>query len=495
MRKVLYNMNISVRKSVFIIASIYTIAASPRFSGEEKLNAAEYDNSFEIEITDEDGQTNDKTNDSESTQYDIEITDETDDDDDKNKEKKKKTKEKNNSTSGDPDINDTENDPSMLSSASVKSLTSFKVECYGCSDSRKKDGKIRIEITDFSEDDTYFFSFNGGKTFKQLSGRSAVFTGIGTGTYSMCAMKNNDLSTLSDVYSVMLYPYTEENVIDISAKVKNEKIYKDGRITVTVNNFDRKAYKASIDGGVSWTDLVGDSATFFYLNDGDYTVTVRPKSEISDEAAEIKVKITGVSHGSKRYIPADVLLQNPELPTGCEITSLTMLLNHIGYDVTKTDMADNYLPKGEYRNSDFNKVFVGNPRNKHAYGCFSQAITAAANSYIEKQGDSDKWKVRNITGCSLADLYTIIDKDHPVVVWGSVDMKEITAGQSWKDPETGKSLTWPAGEHCMLLVGYDISKGVVYVNDPMKGLAAYKSDIFEKRFTSLGSQAVIIVNS
>lgn len=493
MRKVLYNMNISVRKSVFIIASIYTIAASPRFSGEEKLNAAEYENSFEIEITDEDGQTNDKTSDSENTQYDIEITDETDDD--KNKEKKKKTKEKNNNTSGDPDINDTEDGSSMLSSASVKSLTSFKVECFGCSDSRKKDGKIRIEITDFSEDDTYFCSFNGGKTFKQLSGRSAVLNGIGTGTYSICVMKNNDTSTLSDVFNVTIYPYTEENAIDISAKVQNEKIYKDGRITVTVNNFDRRAYKASIDGGVSWSDLVGDSVSFFYLNDGDYTVTVRPKSEIADEAAEIKVKITGVSHGSKHYIPADALLQNPELPTGCEITSLTMLLNHMGYDVTKTDMADNYLPKGEYRNSDFNKVFVGNPRNKHAYGCFSQAITAAANSYLEKQDDSDKWKVRNITGCSLADLYTIIDKNYPIVVWGSIDMKEITAGQSWKDPETGKSLTWPAGEHCMLLVGYDTSKGVVYVNDPMKGLTAYKSDIFEKRFKSLGCQAVIIVDN
>lgn len=37
------------------------------------------------------------------------------------------------------------------------------------------------------------------------------------------------------------------------------------------------------------------------------------------------------------------LNQNPELPTGCEITSLTSVLNYYGCNVDKTTMADVYL--------------------------------------------------------------------------------------------------------------------------------------------------------
>ena len=40
------------------------------------------------------------------------------------------------------------------------------------------------------------------------------------------------------------------------------------------------------------------------------------------------------------------LNQNPELPTGCEITSLTSVLNYYGCNVDKTTMADEYLKKG-----------------------------------------------------------------------------------------------------------------------------------------------------
>ena len=39
-----------------------------------------------------------------------------------------------------------------------------------------------------------------------------------------------------------------------------------------------------------------------------------------------------------------LILQMPELPTGCEITALTMMLNYYGYTVDKTVMASDYLP-------------------------------------------------------------------------------------------------------------------------------------------------------
>ena len=39
----------------------------------------------------------------------------------------------------------------------------------------------------------------------------------------------------------------------------------------------------------------------------------------------------------------DPILQLPELPTGCEITTLAMLLDAVGFQVDKVQLAEGYL--------------------------------------------------------------------------------------------------------------------------------------------------------
>ena len=46
-------------------------------------------------------------------------------------------------------------------------------------------------------------------------------------------------------------------------------------------------------------------------------------------------------------LPVPRILQNPELPNGCEITSLCMLLRYLGFDADKCILADRYLPRTE----------------------------------------------------------------------------------------------------------------------------------------------------
>ena len=41
----------------------------------------------------------------------------------------------------------------------------------------------------------------------------------------------------------------------------------------------------------------------------------------------------------------EIIEQYPELPTGCEITAMTMVLNYYGYNVDKVTMALDYMPK------------------------------------------------------------------------------------------------------------------------------------------------------
>lgn len=392
------------------------------------------------------------------------------------------------------DSSDGENtDRSEDNSVSSDGKVLFSAETIKCSETDADDGSIKITIENGIDSDVYYCSFNGGKTFRKMKKRTAVMDGLTEGCYSICIFKNGDRSTMSDVHTVYLSAEDEIIPVEISADSVSEQISADGSIKVYISGYDKeKSYEVSIDGGKTWKKAESRKVYFYDLSGGEYTVIARECDDIANDSAELNIVLSGYSHGNSKKLTADSILQNPELPTGCEITSLTMLLNFMGYDVDKLTMADKYLPKGEYRNSDFYEVFVGNPRNYSAYGCFSKPIAQAAEKYLKDKGASDKWNVRNITGCTPDSLYAAIDKGYPVVVWASMDMKPIGTGRSWTVSETGKTVTWPANEHCLLLTGYNVKKGLVYMNDPLKGKVSYQMSVFEERFSSLGNHAVII---
>ena len=352
-------------------------------------------------------------------------------------------------------------------------------------------GKIEIILTGHSSSDTYYLSTDGGKNYTETDSRSISIDDLPEGYVSFCIKSSeNGVSPVSVYYvpeSGRKYP------VMISAEVTPETVSKDASVKVHIENYDReKIYQISSDGGKHWKDTSKPNIELDGLSAGDIDISVRIK-DTELVSPVLNAHIDPPSHGNKGYIDADDILQNPELPTGCEITSLTMLLNHIGFDAQKTDLADNYLPKGECGSADFNEVFVGNPRRFYSFGCFSRPIVKAAEKYLRKYDKNGEWLVRNITGCGLDSLFASVDRGDPPVVWASTNMAEIGEGRSWVSSETGKTLVWPLNEHCMLLTGYDIEKNIVYFNDPMIGKTFYSLSEFGSVFETLGRHAVIIV--
>lgn len=56
------------------------------------------------------------------------------------------------------------------------------------------------------------------------------------------------------------------------------------------------------------------------------------------------------------------ILQTPELPNGCEITSAAIVLNYLGFDIDKVTLAENYLPMHiPYWEADPEVEFMGSP--------------------------------------------------------------------------------------------------------------------------------------
>ena len=182
-----------------------------------------------------------------------------------------------------------------------------------------------------------------------------------------------------------------------------------------------------------------------------------------------------------------VIPQLPELPTGCEVTSLTMVLNYYGIAADKCDIADHYLEKGEVGKVDFRDAFEGDPRDEASFGCYAPVIVKAANSYLKAKGSY--MQAKDVTGAELEQLLTCIDRGIPVIVWGTVDCETPVNQTTWK--VDGKELKWYSPEHCMVLVGYNDHQ--VTVADPLKGeKRSFDRDLFKSRFYALFQQAIIL---
>ena len=83
------------------------------------------------------------------------------------------------------------------------------------------------------------------------------------------------------------------------------------------------------------------------------------------------------------------ILQNPELPNGCEITSAAIVLNYLGFGIDKVTLAENYLPMHiPYWEADPEVEFMGSPADELSFYCLPGAITTAVNTYLDEQGST-----------------------------------------------------------------------------------------------------------
>lgn len=209
---------------------------------------------------------------------------------------------------------------------------------------------------------------------------------------------------------------------------------------------------------------------------------------LTSPAAMTSIQTAAVPSG-KYLITSNNISQRPELPTGCEATALTIVLNYLGFDVNKCEIVDNYLPKTNEQYS-LDTYFIGNPYSTSGYGCNAPVIVKTANAYFEDI-DSPHQAV-SITGSSPEQLYTYVSQGNPVVCWATIAMIDTHIAATWAAIDTGETMNFMANEHCTVLVGYDTNLNTITLNDPWKGIVTYSMSLFERRYRQLGNQAIII---
>ncbi|MBE6824368.1 MAG: hypothetical protein E7513_03365 [Ruminococcaceae bacterium] len=234
--------------------------------------------------------------------------------------------------------------------------------------------------------------------------------------------------------------------------------------------------KESVDNNAD--NSVDDSSSLSALKD---------ESVYTDDAQSQENDLQNITYDAMLIPNFEAICQYPDLPTGCEMTSLTMVLNYYGLNADKCDISDNYLDKGEVGSVDFRKAFVGDPRDENSFGCYAPVVVNAANRYLESQGS--KLKATDVTGRELESLYEYINIQVPVIIWGTLDCKEGYYSVTWN--VDGQDLTWITPEHCMVMVGYD--QEAVWIADPIYGeVVSYDREIFESCYNLLFKQAVVI---
>lgn len=208
------------------------------------------------------------------------------------------------------------------------------------------------------------------------------------------------------------------------------------------------------------------------------------EKEKSDEKESFKA----AAARSKSYKKLDVkcVLQNPELPTGCEITALTIVLNYLGYDVDKLTLADNFLDKGRVGETSPYKAFVGNPRDEDACGAFAPVIVNSAKRYL--YSENSDMNVYNVTGADYSELVDYVDNGHPVLVWETMWMAKPHIAAEWN--VDGETIVWKSHEHAMVLIGYTADTYIMA--DPLRGIYEYDKEVVEERYKDMGRQAIVI---
>lgn len=185
-----------------------------------------------------------------------------------------------------------------------------------------------------------------------------------------------------------------------------------------------------------------------------------------------------------------IIYQYPELPTGCEATSLTMLLRYYGVEVTKEQVARSMpkAPRPTYKNGRLyaespNNAFIGDPFSKNGFGVYAPVILKMIDGYLPG-------KAEDLGGGSFQKVYDAIDEGRPVMLWTTIGMLEVQNSTQWVTPN-GSLFTWKIPEHAVVMTGYDDTS--IYINDPYTGSARkYSKSLVEKRWVQMGKQAVAI---
>jgi uncharacterized protein YvpB len=187
-------------------------------------------------------------------------------------------------------------------------------------------------------------------------------------------------------------------------------------------------------------------------------------------------------------VPLINQMDYPKLYNGCEVTSLTMLLQFWGINVTKNEVAEK-LPRVSLQSEDGtmgnpNIGFVGNMEVGPGLGVYHEPIFQIAKTYMNNQ-----LLVEDLTKSSFTTILEKVGQGLPVWVITTTKFSPIPSLEYWETPQGPVEITYSM--HSVVITGYDHEH--LYINDPYgtKNKKVNKENFIES-WEQMGSQAIVI---
>lgn len=196
---------------------------------------------------------------------------------------------------------------------------------------------------------------------------------------------------------------------------------------------------------------------------------------------------------SKVLLNAPLILQYPELPRGCEVTSLAMLLQHAGVMVDKLTLARAVKKDPTPYRRKNGIIHFGNPytgfvgdmysKRKKGLGVYHGPIADLAEQFLPA-------RIIDLTGEDFTQVYNHLSNGSPVWVIINAKYKRLPKSdfETWKTPTGVIKITYQ--EHSVLVTGYD--EHYIYFNDPLSKVKNKKApkDEFIASWVQMGKQAI-----
>ena len=238
--------------------------------------------------------------------------------------------------------------------------------------------------------------------------------------------------------------------------------------------------------------------TVFSTPDPTETVpaTTAPPENTPDTSASSEVG--SGEHPPEKNSAVTLIYQNPELPNGCEITSLAILLDWAGYPIDKVELSNTYLPKqGFYRSdevlhgADPNQAYAGDPSSSSSgWYCFEGPILEAANAYLAGQNTTQR--AAPLSGTTREELENYMKDGIPLAAWVTLDYSAPRSRESsgWILPDGAEYVPY-TNLHCVVLAGWD---GDDYrIANPIDGWQTVSPGKFWECFDAMGRRAVAVL--
>lgn len=187
-----------------------------------------------------------------------------------------------------------------------------------------------------------------------------------------------------------------------------------------------------------------------------------------------------------------IINQLPEYKNGCEATSLTMMLNYAGVNVSKDSVVAKvkrdptpikYDSKGniiEWGNPELG--FVGDITGKTpGYSIDPKALAPVINEYLPG-------KALDLTGTDYSELEKVLLSGRPIVTWITAKFTEPKISYTWTS--NGVTVNSYFSQHAVLITGVDENN--IYYNDPLTGEKNSKIDkeTFKSVWVKMGKKAL-----